>query len=96
MSAKYPNHGSRLTCRSCHTTNQQTVTWRTAAYAPDCAACHSNRYDASKHTKYGSVRYTVSELRDCSGACHRYSDSTLSTISSRRNGPQHRPTSGGF
>ena len=39
--------------------------------------------------------YTVGELRDCSGACHIYTDSSLSTISDRRNG-NHRVSDGGF
>jgi hypothetical protein len=94
-SATYPNHGTRLTCRSCHTSNSQTISWRSAAYVPDCAACHAGNYKSDPHTKYGSVKYTVSELRDCAGACHIYTDSTLTTIRTRRTG-QHRANSGGF
>ena len=94
-SVKYPDHGTRLTCRSCHTAGSQVVPWPSAAYAPDCAACHSGKYKPSAHTKYGSVNYTVSELRDCAGACHIYSDSTLTTIRTRRTG-HHRANSGAF
>ncbi len=50
-------------------------------------------YESGPHTKYGNVKYTVSELRNCSGACHIYTDSTLTTISRSRPGPQHRVTS---
>jgi hypothetical protein len=62
------------------------------AYKPDCAGCHSNQYKSDPHTKYGNVKYTVGELRNCSGACHVYTSSTLTTISKSRPGPQHRVT----
>jgi hypothetical protein len=42
------------------------------------------------------VKYTVSELKNCSGACHVYTDATLKTISKTRNGPQHRVTQSKF
>ncbi len=78
----YPgDHRVTLTCRSCHTTNTDAATWRTPAYKPNCAGCHSNKYKTDPHTKYGNVKYTVSELRNCSGACHTYTDSTLTKIS---------------
>ena len=51
-----------------------------------------SEYKSDPHTKYGNVKYTVSELRNCSGACHVYTDATLRTISKTRNGPQHRVT----
>jgi hypothetical protein len=93
----YPgNHRVTLTCLNCHTTNTDAATWRSPAYKPACAGCHSNRYESEPHTKYGNVRYTVSELRNCSGACHIYTDSTLTTISRSRPGPQHRITSSSF
>jgi hypothetical protein len=96
-SPNYPgDHRVALTCTSCHTTNTDAATWRTPAYKPDCAGCHSNRYKSDPHTKYGNVKYTVSELRNCSGACHVYKDSTLTTISRSRPGPQHRVTSSEF
>jgi hypothetical protein len=93
----YPgDHRAALDCTSCHSANTDAATWRSPAYKPDCAGCHSNRYKADSHTKYGNVKYTVAELRNCSGACHVYTDSTLTTISKRRNGPQHRITSSKF
>jgi hypothetical protein len=42
------------------------------------------------------VKYTVGELRNCSGACHIYRDSTLTTLETRRPGPEHRITDSGF
>jgi hypothetical protein len=97
-SATYPDHGSRLTCRSCHTTNTQTIAWSAPAYAPDCAGCHASRYKQNSHKKYESPTtafYSVTELRDCAGACHLYTNSSMTTIKERRTG-RHRPTSGGF
>jgi hypothetical protein len=93
----YPgDHRVSLTCESCHTTNTDAATYRSPAYKPDCAGCHSNRYKSDPHTKYGNVKYTVSELRNCSGACHVYTSSTLTTISKSRPGPEHRVTASGF
>jgi hypothetical protein len=93
----YPgDHRVALTCRNCHSTNTDAATWRSPTYKPDCAGCHSNAYKSGPHTKYGSVKYTVSELRNCAGACHIYTDSTLTTIKTRRAGPEHRLTSNGF
>lgn len=93
----YPgDHWVALSCTDCHTTNTDAATWRSPAYKPDCAGCHSNRFKPDPHTKYGNVKYTVSELRNCSGACHVYTDSTLTTILKRRAGPEHRITSNEF
>jgi hypothetical protein len=93
----YPgDHRTVLACSSCHTTSTDAAFWRSAAYKPDCAGCHSNRYKADSHPKYGNVKYTVGELRNCTGACHIYTDATLTTIKTRRNGPQHRLTSSKF
>ena len=52
----------------------------------------------NEHKKYDSpstVYYSVSELRDCAGACHEYTDNTLTTIKENRNG-EHRATDGDF
>jgi hypothetical protein len=97
VGAGYPgDHRAALTCKSCHTTNTDAATWRTPAYKPDCAGCHSNKYKSDPHTKYGNTKYTVSELRNCSGACHVYTDSTLTKIQNSRAGPQHRVTNTEF
>jgi hypothetical protein len=94
----YPgDHGGRLGCISCHRGNSQTATWTFPAYQPDCAGCHANDYERGPHRKVSSpaIYYTVGELRDCSGACHRYTDSSLTTIERRRSG-EHRVTSGNW
>jgi hypothetical protein len=40
--------------------------------------------------------YTVGELANCSGACHVYSDASLTTIARSLPGPRHRVTAGKF
>jgi hypothetical protein len=98
VSPNYPgDHRGPLACVRCHTGNTETVVWRTPTYKPDCAGCHAGDYRSDPHNKTAAgAKYTVSELRNCSGACHTYTDATMTTISRTRNGPQHRVTSGGF
>ena len=93
----YKTHSSGVTCAQCHTGNNEVISWKAAAYKPDCAGCHASDFKPGEHKKVASpqVLYTVSELRDCSGACHQYTDSTFTKISKTRTG-QHRSTSGGF
>jgi hypothetical protein len=98
IGASYPGqHRRALDCTDCHRTNSQQMSWPNAAYQPDCAACHANDYDSDPHrkTQNPNTRYTVSELRDCTGACHIYTDSTLSVISERRNS-NHRVSDSSF
>lgn len=96
VSPAYRAHSSSVTCAACHTTSE-VIAWRFAAYKPDCAGCHADRFkpDAHKKVESPTILYTVSELRDCSGSCHQYTDATFTKISRMRSG-QHRPTSGGF
>jgi hypothetical protein len=92
VSAGYPgDHSGRLSCGRCHGGNSEAVTWRFPGYQPDCAGCHASDYKADEHKKVDSPRilYSVSELRDCSGACHQYDDSTFTTIDKFRPG-EHR------
>ena len=93
----YPGeHRAALSCTQCHTTNTEQVPWPRPADAPACAACHERNYQPAPHTKYGSVKYTADELKNCSGACHVYSDVTLKSIVKPRAGPQHQVSSGQF
>jgi len=93
----YPgDHRAALPCLDCHATNVDIATWRTPAYKPDCAGCHTGDYKSDPHSKVGDLKYAVSELRNCSGACHEYTDTSLTTILRSRPGPQHRINSGGF
>ncbi len=94
----YPgDHGSSLVCLACHKTNTQTPTWTYGTYKPDCAGCHAGSFKPGEHQKTASpaVNYTVSELRNCAGACHEYTDSSMTTIRRSRTG-EHRVTDGGF
>jgi hypothetical protein len=97
LSPAYKPHNSGVTCASCHTTNSEVIAWPFAAYKPDCAGCHASRFKPNPHKKVDSpaIYYTVAELRNCSGSCHVYTDSTLSSIKQSRTG-EHRSTDGGF
>jgi hypothetical protein len=97
-SGGYPGeHRRQLDCADCHRNNRQDRPWRNASYAPDCAGCHANDFERDEHKKIDSPRtfYTVSELRDCTGACHVYKDASMSEISDRRT-RHHRITDSEF
>nr|MBP8119854.1 hypothetical protein [Burkholderiales bacterium] len=61
------------------------------------AGCHATKFKPNDHKKVDSpaLLYTVNELKDCSGSCHTYTNSTLTVIKKSRSG-QHRSTDGGF
>jgi hypothetical protein len=91
-SGNYPgDHRTSVTCVRCHTSNTQTATWKSGGYKPYCAGCHAGDFEPGEHRKIDSpsVYYTVSELKDCAGACHRYTDSSMSTTSRTRNSKHH-------
>ena len=95
-SPNYPgDHAGDLACTMCHSGNSAIATWSSPAFLPDCAGCHAGDYKQDSHKKVDSptIRYTVSELRDCTGACHQYTDPSFTTIENMRNG-RHRVTSG--
>jgi hypothetical protein len=74
------------------------VPWPFAAYQPDCAGCHAGDFKQGPHKKTEvptTIFYTVSELRDCTGACHMYQDNTFTNIKEVRNG-EHRVNDGSF
>ena len=86
-SGNFPGrHNSSVTCTSCHTANGESVVWPNAAYKPDCAGCHANDFESGPHKKHENpdANYTVSELRDCSGACHIYTNATMTVIKEAR------------
>jgi hypothetical protein len=98
-SPAYPgDHSGNLLCTACHQANSETVTWSAPAYIPDCAACHANDYEQGPHKKYENpdTPYSVSELRDCTGSCHIYTDSSMTTIKKNRPGPEHQVNGGDF
>lgn len=69
----YPgDHAVALTCRSCHTNNDQALAYPYSQYAPYCAACHANRF-RSEGAHNGGRAGTVEQNKDCSGGgrgCH--------------------------
>jgi hypothetical protein len=89
------DHAGQPDCNACHLGDTENVPWPFGAYKPDCAGCHANDFKAGPHKKYENpdVVYTVGELRDCTGACHIFTDSTLTTIKKRRSG-EHRVNRG--
>ena len=93
----YYQHSSARTCSSCHgNTSGGPIAHN--AYYPNCAWCHSAQFRAGSHVKTQSpnrVLYTVTELQNCNGACHEYTNSSFTTIKTARNS-HHRPTDGGF
>jgi hypothetical protein len=97
-SPAFVNHGPAAGCASCHAGNAQTAAWKFPAFRPNCAGCHAQEYRPMAHVKFTrpvKVYYTVSELRDCAGNCHTYSDSTMRTVASR-NFNRHRAFGGGW
>jgi hypothetical protein len=97
-SAAYPgNHRAALACTSCHTSNTDQVPYPAPAHAGSCAGCHARDFKPAAHPKtVKGVTYTVSELANCTGACHVYSDSTQSTITRSLPGPYHRVSDAAF
>jgi len=91
-SAGYPgDHSGRLDCRECHSGGAETIPWPAPGYQPDCAGCHARDFEPDSHKKVDSpkILYSVSELRDCTGACHMYEDSSFSRIKKTRTS-EHR------
>jgi hypothetical protein len=93
----YKAHRSSVICTDCHTTNNEVIAWPFGAYAPDCAGCHAARFKPDSHKKVDSptILYTVGELKNCSGSCHQYTDSTFTQIKQSRSG-EHHATDGDF
>jgi hypothetical protein len=97
-SPAYVNHGSTISCASCHAASGQTAAWKFPAFKPNCAGCHVDKYRPMAHVKFTrpvKIYYTVAELRDCTGSCHTYADNTQRTIVTR-NFSRHRAFGGGW
>jgi hypothetical protein len=96
LSPTYVDHGSAVECSSCHSGNSQAAAGKFPAFKLTCAGCHVDKYTPMQHVKFQRpvrVYYTVSELRDCTGSCHTYTDSTMRTIA-QRNFSRHRAFGG--
>jgi hypothetical protein len=97
-SPAYVNHGTGLSCTSCHVSNAQILQWKFPAFRPNCASCHVDKYRPMSHPKFErpvKVYYTIAELRDCTGACHIFADNTQKAILTRRSGV-HQAIGGGW
>jgi hypothetical protein len=98
VSGAYPGeHRAALSCASCHTSNSDQIPWPAAAEAGSCAGCHAAVFKPDLHPKTtAGLKYTVAELRDCTGACHVYSDATLGTVVKSVPGNYHRVSDAAF
>jgi hypothetical protein len=94
----YPGqHHAVLNCDQCHTANSERVVYAAPANAGTCGGCHAKNFKADAHPKTVKGQlYSASELTDCTGACHVYSDSTRATIAKGVRGPHHRVTDATF
>ncbi len=82
-SPNYPgDHRRALGCTDCHIGNSQSPAFTIATYAPDCAGCHANDFVPNKHEAAGGGNETVSQNRNCAGACHQKSSHHRVTDSS--------------
>jgi hypothetical protein len=97
-SAAYPgDHRAPLACAACHTANTDQIPWLSPANAGSCAGCHARDFRPDLHPKtQDGLKYTVNELRNCSGACHVYSNATSGTVAKSMPGPYHRVTDAAF
>jgi len=96
--ATYPGtHKTALVCTACHTSNTDQIPWPAPAQAGTCAGCHAKDFAPAAHPKVvRGALYTVSELSNCGGACHVYSDATQGTVVKSLPGPYHRVSDAAF
>jgi Cytochrome c7 and related cytochrome c len=94
----YPgDHAVALTCLSCHTTNTDQIVYSSPADTGSCAGCHAKDFKVDLHPKtVAGAKYGASELKNCAGACHVYSDDSLTKIVQSIPGPYHKVTDASF
>jgi len=97
-SAGYPGDHRRIEeCTGCHTSNSDKATWQFAAYRPGCGGCHAGAFKPEGHDKtLNGLKYNLSELQNCAGACHIYTDEKLTSIAKPRPAGHHKVTDGAF
>jgi hypothetical protein len=94
----FADHGSSLGCLACHSSGSQRVVWKFPAQQPDCGGCHANDFRAASHPKFETpapTAYRATELRDCTGACHIYTDASMTVVKESRSS-HHRATTGAW
>ncbi len=80
-----------------HLQDRGVVPYPSPASAGVCASCHAKDFKPTKHPKVlKGADYTVSELANCSGACHVYSDASDTKVGKSQPGPYHRVTDATF
>jgi len=96
--ANYPGmHKAALACVACHTANTDKIAWSSPAAVGTCAGCHAQHFVRAAHPKTSQgLLYTTTELRNCTGACHIYSDATQGTVVKSLPGPYHRVSDAAF
>jgi hypothetical protein len=96
--AAYPgDHRTALACAACHKSNTDQIPWASPADAGSCGGCHASDFRPDLHPKsLDGLKYTASELRNCTGACHVYSNATLDKIAKPMPGPYHRVMDAAF
>jgi hypothetical protein len=96
-SSAYPGDHASATCIACHSSNTESAAWPSAAYRPSCAGCHATRFKPERHPKtLDGLPYNISELQNCSGACHVYGDAKLRAIARNRPAGHHKVTDSAF
>jgi len=96
-SPSYSTHNSGVTCRGCHTGNNEVIAWKFGAYSGSCAGCHAGDFKTDPHKKTETPTttwYTVAELKNCAGSCHILNGTTGAITKTRSS--EHRSTDGGF
>jgi hypothetical protein len=97
-STEYPgDHRGAPACTTCHTTNTDKATWQFASCRPGCGGCHAGAFKPEGHDKtLEGMKYNLSELQNCSGACHVYKNAKLTAIAKPRPAGHHKVTDGAF
>lgn len=98
VSGAYPgDHRGAPACVACHTSDSDRVPYPSPANAGTCAGCHAKDFKPAAHPKTTKGQdYTVTELANCSGACHVYSNTTPPQVSKSQPGPHHRVSDATF
>jgi hypothetical protein len=98
QSVLYPGqHRAASSCEQCHATRTEAVAFTAPAQSGTCGACHAKDFKPDAHPKTAKGQlYLESELSDCTGACHVYSDETRSSVTRSVRGPHHRVTDAAF
>jgi len=103
LSGFYPGrHNSDVTCKKCHKGNSEVIVYENTTYLGFCASCHALKFMEKDHKKVDSPKLLysldnmVDNIKDCRVACHRYTDSTFTTVEKERKAGKHNVSDGGW